>query len=227
MVAAETQQGLSRLGIVWEDTLPYSPYQNGKQESWWGQIEGRLLPMLEGVVDLTLAQLNAATQAWVELEYNRKVHRELGASPLERYLRDKEVGRPCPSAEELLLAFTAEVGRTQRRSDGTISLMGTRFEIPSRYGHFARIGVRTAGWDLSRVYLCEAKSGAILCRLFPVDKQKNAQGGRAAKASLLAPAEPANPGGMAPLLQKLIAQYATTGLPPAYLPKDEVLSAKL
>jgi hypothetical protein len=27
---------------------------------------------------------------------------------------------------------------------------------------------------------------------------------------------------MAPLLQKLIKQYATTGLPPAYLPKDEL-----
>lgn len=28
-------------------------------------------------------------------------------------------------------------------------------------------------------------------------------------------------GQMAPLLHKLIAQYAATGLPPAYLPKDE------
>jgi hypothetical protein len=26
---------------------------------------------------------------------------------------------------------------------------------------------------------------------------------------------------MAPLLQKLIKDYATTGLPPAYMPKDE------
>jgi hypothetical protein len=26
---------------------------------------------------------------------------------------------------------------------------------------------------------------------------------------------------MAPLLTKLIAEYAATGLPPAYLPKDE------
>ena len=28
-------------------------------------------------------------------------------------------------------------------------------------------------------------------------------------------------GGMAPLLRKIIAEYAATGLPPAYLPKDE------
>jgi transposase InsO family protein len=49
MLAAETVEGLGRLGVVHHTTLPpYSPEQNGKQESFWGQIEGRLLPMLEG-----------------------------------------------------------------------------------------------------------------------------------------------------------------------------------
>jgi transposase InsO family protein len=221
MLAAETQEGLGRLGIVWEDTLPFSPNQNGKQEHWWTLIEGRLLPMLEGVADLTLPQLNEATLAWVEMEYNRRVHSELGESPLARYLRQKGVGRPCPSSEELLLAFTAELRRTQRRSDGTISLCGARFEIPSRYGHFAHLSVRVASWDLSRVHLCDPKTGAVLCKIFPLDKQKNASGRRAAKASPLAATEPIGPAGMAPLLQKLIAQYAATGLPPAYLPKDD------
>jgi len=37
---------------------------------------------------------------------------------------------------------------------------------------------------------------------------------------LLVPSEPVPPAGMAPLLEKLIQQYATTGLPPAYLPKE-------
>ena len=54
MIAAETEQGLTRLGVLFENTLPYSPYQNGKQETFWGQVEGRLLPMLEGVIDLRL-----------------------------------------------------------------------------------------------------------------------------------------------------------------------------
>ena len=228
MVAAETREGLSRLGILWENTLPYSPNVNGKQEVWWSQVEGRLLPMLEGVADLTLSQLNEATQAWVEMEYNRKVHSELGTSPLDRYLKVKDVGRPCPSSEELLLAFTSEVRRTQRRSDGTITIEGVRFEIPSRYGHFTQVCVRFASWDLSRVHLCDSKSGQILCRLFPLDKHKNASGRRAARQVPLRPAEPpAGPGGIAPLLQELIARYAATGLPPAYLPKDEVFMPKL
>ena len=43
-----------------------SPYQNAKQEAFWGPVEGRLMAMLEDVPDLTLAKLNQATQAWVE-----------------------------------------------------------------------------------------------------------------------------------------------------------------
>ena len=223
MLAAETQQGLLRLGIVHEPTLPYSPYQNGKQESFWGQIEGRLLPMLEGVADLTLAQLNEATQAWLELEYNRKVHSELGQTPLQAYLDTREVGRPAPASEALRQAFTAEVVRTQRRSDGTCTLHGLRLEVPSRYAHFRKLHLRYATWDLSHVHLADPISGAILCRLFPLDKARNAQGKRARRQAIVPPdPTPPPPSGMAPLLEQIIRDYAATGLPPAYLPKDEL-----
>ncbi len=85
--------------------------------------------------------------------------------------------------------------------------------------------MRLATWDLSRVYLCDPHSGAILCRLYPQDKTQNAQGLRAARippAGLALPTPAAVPGTIAPLLQKLLKDYATTGLPPAYLPKDEI-----
>jgi putative transposase len=103
-------------------------------------------------------------------------------------------------------------------------LKGIRFEIPSRYHHFQRLSVRAACWDLSLVHLADPKTGAILCRLFPLDKQKNAQGERAAKGSPVdkpAGAVSPAPSSVAPLLQKLIQQYAITGLPPAYLPKQQ------
>jgi transposase InsO family protein len=220
MLAAETTQGLPRLGILHETTLPYSPYQNGKQESFWGQIEGRFLAMIEGVANLTLHQLNDATQAWVEMEYNRKVHSELGQSPLEAYQQAADVGRPAPDAEAVALAFTAEVTRTQRRSDGTLTVGGVRFEVPSRYGHLERLHVRVASWEKHQGHLVDPKTGVVLCRLYPLDKRRNADGRRATRAGPPDPAAPA-PTGMAPLLQKLIAEYAATGLPPAYLPKDE------
>ena len=221
MIAAETEQGLARLGVLYENTLPFSPYQNGKQESFWGQVEGRLLPMLEGVADLTLEQLNHATQAWIEVEYNRKVHSETGQTPLARFLNDKNVAQPCPPTDKLQLAFTTEVRRIQRRSDGTLSLEAIRFEVPSRFGHLQELRVRYASWDLSTVYLADPKTGAILCRIYPQDKKKNAEGLRAPRTPVVASAEPLSSPGMAPLLQKIIHQYATTGLPPAYLPQTQ------
>src|SRR6202008_3286529 len=68
MLAAETTEGLARLGILHETTLPYAPFQNGKQEAFWNGVEGRLLPMLEGVADFSLDQLNKAKQDWMVME---------------------------------------------------------------------------------------------------------------------------------------------------------------
>lgn len=223
MLAAEIEQGLVRLSVVHETTLPFSPYQNGKQESWWNQIEGRLIPMLEGVVDLSLSALNEATLAWVEMEYNRKVHSELGKSPLEIYLHHRDVGRPSPSTQALQEAFTTRTVRTQRRSDGTLTLDGCRFEIPSRYAHFRSVSLRYATWDLARVYLADPHTGDLLERIFPLDKSQNAEGRRAHRVPP-SPRPPmtAPPAGVAPLLQKILQQYAATGLPPAYVPKEEI-----
>lgn len=223
MSAAEPQAGFLRLAIVHEPTLPYSPYQNGKQEVFWAQVEGRLMPMLDGVKDLTLAYLNDATQAWVELEYNRKIHSELGVSPLSRYLEGPDEARPSPTSDELRLAFTTHEMRRQRTSDGTITLFGKRYEIPSAYRHLIRVAVRYARWDLSYVHLAEPKSGTILCRLYPLDKAKNAEGLRrtVAPLPLSTTPSPAATEGPAPLLAQLIAEYAATGLPPAYVPKED------
>jgi len=221
MTAAETTQGLARLGIVHETTLPYSPYQNGKQEVFWSQVEGRLMSMLEGCDELTLPLLNDASQAWVELEYNRKVHRETGEAPLRRWLDEPHVGRPSPGSEALRMAFCMDEQRTQRRSDGTVSVGGRRFELPGRFRHLERVTVRYPRWDLGLMHLICEQTGTVLCRLSPQDKQANADGRRRKQLPLPIgelPAAPPKPG-MAPLLQRLMAEYTATGLPPAWLPQ--------
>jgi transposase InsO family protein len=221
MLADETVTGLATLGIVHKTTLPYSPYQNAKQESFWGRVEGRLMAMLEGEVSVTLDLLNQATQAWVEQEYHRTLHSELGTTPLARYLAGPNVRRDCPAAADLAAAFRIEVVRRQRRSDGTVSLAGMRYEIPSAYQHLTKVHLRYARWDLSRVDLVDARTGQILSPLHPLDKSANADGQRRAlvpSASSVKDAVPTPPAGMAPLLLQLIAEYAATGLPPAYLP---------
>jgi len=221
MTATEITEGLARLGILHETTLPYSAYQNGKQESFWTTIEGRFLALLEGVADLTLPVLNEATQAWVDPDYNRRRHSELDEAPLERYLRGPSVMRPCPDAADLKLAFTRTEQRTQRKSDGTISIEGRRFEVPNQYRHLARLDVRYAAWDLTRVHLVDERLGKVLCRLFPQDKARNADGRRRALNPTSADPAPPPASGMAPLLNELIEARRATGAPPAYLVKDE------
>ena len=150
MLAEETTNGLAALGIVHQTTLPYSPYQNAKQESFWGRLEGRLMAMLEGEQSLGLDALNLATQAWTEQEYHRTRHSEIDATPMEHYLAGPNVSRPCPTSATLTNSFRIEVMRRQRRSDGTVSLNGARFEIPSRYRHLEQVHLHYARWDLSR-----------------------------------------------------------------------------
>jgi transposase InsO family protein len=218
MISGEFTAGLHHLGILHLPTLPYSPHVNGKQESLWGRVEGRLLAMLEGEPNLTLDQLNVATLAWVTQEYHRAVHSELGATPLARYLAGPSVARESPGSDTLRDAFRIEVKRKQRRSDGTVSLDGQRFELPSRFRHLSEAHLRYARWDLSRVDLVDPRSGAILSAIRPLDKAANADAQRRRVEPTDAAPSVTAATGIAPLLKQLIADYAATGLPPAYLP---------
>lgn len=231
MIAGETTEGLARLGILHHTTLPYSPEQNAKQEVLWAQVEGRLIAMLEGEPELSLALLNQATQAWAEEEYQRRRHDELKCSPLDAALAGPSVVRPSPSSTELRRAFRIQTSRAVRRSDATFTLAGIRFELPWRYRTLTRVTLRVARWDLSTVDLVDPRSGTHLATILPLDKSANADGRRRSTAPVTATASapasaPASPSsGIAPHLRRLMADYAATGLPPAYLPKDDIAAS--
>jgi len=218
MVAQEFTAGLHELSIVHDTTLPYSPYQNAKQETLWATVEGRLMAMLEGVRQLTLDRLNEITQAWAEQEYHQNLHSELGTTPLKRFLDATSVGRECPDTQALRRAFRCTATRKQRRSDGTISLEGKRFEIPARYRHLERPMLRYARWDLRAVELIDPRTLIPLSPLYPLNKAANANGRRRAlKPTQTTPALEQSDE-LPPLLRKCLADYAATGRPPAYLP---------
>jgi putative transposase len=221
MTAAETTGGLQRLGILHKTTLPYSPHQNGKQERFWGQVEGRLLPMVADKPGLTLDELNAATAAWVELEYHQKLQSELKQTPLERLCQTQRVDRACPPSEALRQAFTQQVTRKVRRNDGTLTVQGVRFELPQRF--VKTMGVVTvayARWDLRHVWLIEPRKQEVLATLYPLDKGANADAVR--RTTAVVNDAPPQSTDMAPLLAELMRRYAQTGLPPPYLAFDEL-----
>ena len=177
--------------------------------------------MLEGEETLTLDLLNQATQAWTEQEYHRTHHTEIGTTPLAHYLAGPNVRRDCPGSAVLSAAFRVEVARRQRHSDGTVSLAGARFEIPARYRHLTVVHLRYARWDLTQVDLCDPRTGTVLCQVKPLDKSANANGQRRRLTAVTTDLSPLPSSGIAPLLRQLLADYAATGLPPAYLSTDK------
>jgi hypothetical protein len=132
-------------------------------------------------------------------------------------------------------AFRLRTKRRQRTSDGTISLDRVRFEIPSRYRHFTDVWVRYARWDLGRVDLVDPENDTILARIYPLDRKANADGQRllfqldspdpaAADKQQDADQQGESSQGkrpLPPLLKQILAEYSSTGLPPAYLPQQE------
>ena len=134
--------------------------RNGKQEAFWGTLEGRLLNMLDGAVELTLEFLNQATLAWMEIEYNppctaRLPARRSSASSGPDVLRDS------PSSESLRDAFRLETERIQRQSDGRSrsKVYASRFQRDTVTSARDRAYAR---WDLGRVDLVDERSGTIL-----------------------------------------------------------------
>lgn len=155
-----------------------------------------------------------------DFEYQRSVHREIGETPLARFLAGPDVLRPCPPPDVLRRAFTTEQTREQRRSDGTISVAGVRFEIPARFAHLPRLTIRYARWDLASLLVCDCRSGDVIATIYPIDKTRNADAVRRPRSVPGIAAPPPAPG-LAPLLHALLEAYRATGLPPAYQPKDE------
>ena len=106
-----------------------------------------------------------------------------------------------------------------------MSLAGRRFELPDRYRQLRRVHVRFARFDLSQADLVDPHTDTTLAELYPLDKVRNAERGRSPQGPVASsdrheapPPQVPGDGGMAPLLRKLLRDYAATGRPPAYLP---------
>jgi hypothetical protein len=92
-----------------------------------------------------------------------------------------------------------------------------------RFAHLRQVILRASSWDKSNMTLVDADTDAALARLLPQDKSKNASGIRKAigtedRIGHVCSTEQAMPA----LLRQWLADYAATGLPPAYVPMEEI-----
>ena len=93
--------------------------------------------------------------------------------------------------------------------------------IPT-HRHLGKLTVRYARWDLSSADLWDDALGVVLATIYPVDREANASGFRRPLAPVQSTPMTTKPSGMAPLLRRYVEQHRQTGLPLAYLPKDDL-----
>lgn len=93
--------------------------------------------------------------------------------------------------------------------------------------------MRFASWDLGHVYLADERTGAVLCRLYPLDKQANADGQRRSLEPLapaLSEETPAVAGGAAALEEaahRLRRDGSAAGVPAQRRGRKKVMNKKL
>ena len=97
---------------------------------------------------------------------------------------------------------------------------GVRFEVPGAY-RTLRVRLRVARWDLSESIWSTRARAITFPRCFPSTRPATPSAFGASSLPQPYPGEPARLVGIAPHLRALMADYAATGLPPAYLPKHD------
>jgi len=103
--------------LIGSETLSANP---GKIEAFNGFCTTNFIAEVKASNIITLDQLNEAFLAWVDEEYNRRKHSELGMSPKQRWLKDssrieyldeKKIRKMNPSDNASLSHTTSEAYR--------------------------------------------------------------------------------------------------------------------
>ena len=113
------------LGIALIHSTPYQPQGRGKIERFFRTLRMQFLSTCpEG---LSLEQLNASLNRWLDEHYNVTVHSSTRQTPLNRYLKHAHLVREAPKDlnDYFRLRTTRKVDR-----DRTVSLNGLLYEAP-------------------------------------------------------------------------------------------------
>ena len=135
----------------------------GKIERLWKTIR---MQLLQGLSDtLSLQQLNAALQTWIDTDYHVRQHSSTKQAPLERYLAHIELIRPAP--KNLRDFFRTPAFRTVERNTRTVSLNGKLYEAPEGLAG-RRVQLLYDDQDPERIeVLCDNHSMGFLVPLNP------------------------------------------------------------
>jgi transposase InsO family protein len=169
----------ARLGVALVHSRPYDAASRGKIERFFRSLRQRFLAALPTCA--SLAELNTRFQDWLQQDYHRRLHRGIGESPLDRYLRSlAQVPPRRPSRDELDHLFFRSFTRTAA-PDATVSIDHVLWELPSAYSG-QKVEIRHPEGKPQELYLFDQQR--LVCRLQRVNLTENASRPRPLRFSL-------------------------------------------
>lgn len=159
------------LGIALVHAKPYDAAAKGKIERFFLTVRERFYSVLSPESLTSIEVLNQAFAAWLEKDYNGRVHSATGMTPLDYYMSQASQVRVLTDPASLDPLFLRRETRKVRH-DSTISVGKKLFEVPPRYIGQS-VEVRFEPRDLSEVLVYE--DGAEVARVKPVNLADNAR----------------------------------------------------
>lgn len=144
-------------------TRPYRPEGHGKVEALNRYIRSAFIAEVCASNITTLEELNEAFVAWMEKEYNNRVHGETGETPRARWERGIDKIR-FADEETLRRAFLWTETRTADKT-GVFRLFGIKYQVGPGYGR-SKLQIR---FDPDALHEVEVwKKGAFVQRARPL-----------------------------------------------------------
>jgi putative transposase len=148
-VSRQLDTACATLGIQRILGTAYYPEGRGKIERFFQFVQSDFLPELAHAAVTTLPQLNESLLAWIEVVYHRKLHRETGQAPLERFRQDSTPSTRPADPQELRAAFRHREKR-QVTKTATVSFRGNRYRVPA-FLRGQTIELRYDPFDLAQI----------------------------------------------------------------------------
>ena len=159
------------LGIALIHAKPFDAAAKGKIERFFLTVKERFYSILAPQSLTSLEALNQAFAAWLEKDYNGRLHSAIGMTPLDAYMSQAENVRVLTDPSSLDPLFLRRETRKVRH-DSTITIDKRLFEVPPKYIGQS-IEVRFEAHDLGEVLIYE--DGAEIARVKPVNLADNAR----------------------------------------------------
>ena len=122
----------AKLGIALVHSKPYDSPSRGKIERFFRTVRMKFLASID-TSNITLAELNALFEKWLDAEYHSEFHAGINARPIDRYIDNANKTKiKTLTDNELDNAFLNVITR-KVKNDATVSINGMLYEVPVAY----------------------------------------------------------------------------------------------